>query len=120
MDGSYDVKRDKMSGGNWDYTGAKLLEWLTFIGNDGAARRRWPMTINAFYILGDPLRKAEHEMDWDLSGDKKIDDDKQFDEAALWSLVEPLLELSPDHWFPRGKWATIQALQTRQRSLEEK
>jgi hypothetical protein len=55
----------------------------------------------------------EHTMDWDLSMDSRIPDDGQFEQRAIFALLEPAMKAAPDAWFPRGKWATIQAVQAR-------
>lgn len=52
-------------------------------------------------------------MDWDLSGDTKIEPDEDFNRKQFGTLLDELLKIAPDEWFPRGKWATIQAVQAR-------
>ena len=59
------------------------------------------------------MAAVERDMDYDLSGDSHIPDDEAFDRAAFAAVLDALLKAAPDAWFPRGKWATIQAIQAR-------
>lgn len=61
-----------MSGGHWNYAGDSLRGTLRSIGLDESARKHWPTTCAMFRALAEPLRDAEHDMDWALSGDTSI------------------------------------------------
>lgn|SRR5574341_769444 len=118
-----------MSGGHWQYAGPRIEYELEQIGFDPSVLGRWPRL--ARLLVGDTrsvwddsplveeerglcvLYEIENEMDRDLSGDSKIKDDDAFDRAAVWKLLRAAMIAAPDEWFPRGKWATIQAVEAR-------
>ncbi len=101
-----------MSGGHWNYVGAVIRDSLETIARDDEAGR-WPITRALFAALAPVLTDAEHEMDWDLSADSLIPGDATWDRATAGKVLDAVLRPLPDEWFPRGKWATIQALQGR-------
>ena len=82
-------------------------------GRDADARRRWPALAGLFAALSEAIYNAEREMDLDLSSYSAIKDDAEFEARAVWSILEPAMKAAPDRLFPRGKWATIQAVQAR-------
>lgn len=100
-----------MSGGRWNYAGFRIRGELNEIGHDGYARDKWPLTTAAFQALAEPLESAEHKMDYVLSAD--YGPEKANDREMFGALLEALMKIAPDEWFPRGKWATIQAVQGR-------
>jgi len=102
-----------MSGGYWDYSGFRLQEALETIADDEAVKTRWPELAQLLQDLGPILYEIEHDLDWDLSSDSSIKDDRQFSDAAIGKILEVAMKAAPDSWFPRGKWATIQAVQER-------
>jgi len=102
-----------MSGGHWQYAGAKLRDALYAISEDPDVCTRWPGVGLLCAALGSALYTAEHEMDYDLSGDREIKDDAAFDAAFVWQVLEAAMKVAPDRLFPRGKWATIQTVQQR-------
>lgn len=102
-----------MSGGHWDYSGFKLQNILENIAEDEEMKARWPDLAELFSDLGPVLYEIEHELDWHLSGDSIIKDNRKFSDAAIWKILEVAMKAAPDSWFPRGKWATIQAVQER-------
>ena len=75
-----------MSGGHWNYSGYRIQDELRIIAEDEQAGSRWPRLMAAFRYLGDALYNLEREMDYDLSSDSHIDDDRVFEEQALWQL----------------------------------
>ena len=68
-----------MSGGHWEYVGFKIQEDLKFIAKDEEAVKRWPILMKLLGELADTIYAMEHEMDWDLSQDSIIKDDKGFE-----------------------------------------
>ena len=102
-----------MSGGHFNYLGAHLRDDLQIMAGDEEVARRWPALAAALEALSEPLYDIEQEIDWDLEGDSKITEDSAFERAALWRLLKALVTNAPDAWFPRGKWATIQAIEAR-------
>ena len=102
-----------MSGGHWDHSGYKLQDILITIAEDEAVKARWPELGKLFDALGNVFYDIEHDLDWDLSSDSSIKDDRQFSDAAIGKILEVAMKAAPDSWFPRGKWATIQAVQER-------
>ena len=102
-----------MSGGHWEYSGFGIQEALQLIANDPSVQERWPLLSHVFNKLAPLLYRIEHEIDWDLSGDSKIESDGQFDLVAVGAILDILLKELPDTMFPKGKWATIQAWQGR-------
>ena len=71
-----------MSGGHWQYAGARLDYTLSDIADDPEVKERWPLTAACLTSLRSALRALEHEMDWDLSGDTAIMDDAAWDIEA--------------------------------------
>jgi hypothetical protein len=63
-----------------------------------------------FETLAGVLYATEHAMDWDLSADAT---NPHTDEQMAGMILDAVLKVCPDEWFPRGKWATIQAFQER-------
>jgi hypothetical protein len=102
-----------MSGGHWQYSGARLGNALYEISEDPDVCTRWPAVGSLCAALAYALYGAERAMDWDLSGDAHIEDDGAFQDAFVWSVLEAAMKLAPDRLFPRGKWGTIQAVQQR-------
>ena len=102
-----------MSGGHWNYAGAIVRDGLETVSEDQDARDRWPLTAAAFKALAELVYRIEHEMDFALSGDSAIIDDGAFDRRDVGELLDGILKITPDAWFPCGKWATIQAIQGR-------
>lgn len=98
-----------MSGGTWNYCGPNLKHDLQLIADDVASR--WPTIAEILSNLGDVLEKAEHDMDWCLAGDTIVENDPQFDSMVAGAILDTVLKASPDRFFERGKWATIQAFQ---------
>ena len=100
-----------MSGGHWDYVGYRIHDELRMIGTDEEAVEKWPVTTAMFAALSEVLHEAEHQMDYALSGDTESPSDLPMAER----IVTAVLTAAPNGWFPRGKWATIQAIQDRVR-----
>lgn len=102
-----------MSGGHWEYDDRKLESILLMIAEDEKVQERWPEIGQVFAVLSVVLLKISHDMDWDLSFDLSIRDDRSFQNAAIGKILEAVMKVAPDKWFSRGKWATIQAIQER-------
>ena len=83
-----------MGGGYWDHVGVRIDSYLEMIAEDEEVKVRWPCTAAVLTSLGSTLRALEHEMDWDLSGDRHIEDDAVWDDAALW-LIRACLPAAP-------------------------
>jgi len=90
-----------------------IKDQIEGIAEDESVLSRWPHTAAALKALSEVLYQIEHEMDWDLSSDSCIEDDAAFDAKSVGALLDAVLKAAPDTWFPRGKWATIQAVQGR-------
>ena len=102
-----------MSGGHWEYVGYRLQDDLATISKDTDVASRWPLIRDAIAAVAEWIQPTEHEMDYDLSSDSQIPDDAAFDRTQFGALLDAMLKVAPDEWFPRGKWATIQAVQGR-------
>ena len=102
-----------MSGGYWEYADRNLESILLNIAEDATVQKRWPEIGQVFAALVPLLLKSSHEMDWDLSGDLSITNDHEFSESTIGEILEAVMKVAPDAWFPRGKWATIQAIRGR-------
>ena len=100
-----------MSGGHWDYSSHRIEEMLAAIGSDPSASEKWPAICQLFAALGPVLARCEHVMDFDLSADASVS--AGWERARLAEILNVVLKSMPDEWFPRGKWATIQALEER-------
>lgn len=79
-----------MSGGHFNYVGSRLEDDIRTIAEDEDVRRRWTRLAGVLEKLAGVLSKVEHNIDWDLSGDALIEDDRLFEEACLRELREAL------------------------------
>lgn len=79
-----------MSGGHWDYEQSRLEEVMVRVGNDGQVVRRFPKLAQVYRDLGSVLSKIAHDIDWDLSGDTEIKDDRQFEIEMLEKIAKVL------------------------------
>ena len=102
-----------MSGGHWQYSGSRLRDLLEQIAGDREVRWRWPRIAQFLASLAPILYDAEHEMDWDLSSDSSVKDDRAFEDRICHVILVAAMQAADDRLFPRGKWATIQAVQGR-------
>ncbi len=75
-----------MSGGHFNYSGNKIWDMLNEIGTDVAVCKRFPTVARVCRDLGDLLNLTEGVIDWDLSGDSSIDDDRKFDQEFIAKL----------------------------------
>src|SRR3990167_2125262 len=99
-----------MSGGHWQYSGWKLQHTLERIAGDETVKARWPRIAQLFDAMAPILFEWRHEMDWDISSDSHIGDDDGFETRVCHSILEAAMRVASDRLFPRGKWATIQAV----------
>lgn len=102
-----------MSGGHLDYLAFKIRDAMETAARDGEYKKIAPLTMAVFEALAVPLSDAEHDLDWHVSGDIIIKNFSEFDRQTLGKILTELFKVCPDEWFPRGKWATIQAFQER-------
>lgn len=102
-----------MSGGHFGYLGFKIQDALDTISTDPDVMERFPALAKILDELGPALYDIEHTIDWDFSGDSHIEDDRRWENEAIWDLLKVMMTGAPDPWFPRGKWATIQAVDGR-------
>lgn len=86
-------KEETMSGGHWHYAGEKIHNLLTTIAIDQDVRARWPRLSKLFGRLAPVLAYIEEEMDWDLSGDTKIEDDAAFADTRIEILKEAIRDV---------------------------
>ena len=100
-----------MSGGHFDYVGYQIEDALRFVAAGSA--EDFPAISALLMGFGSALKAIEHDLDWHYSGDTNIADTAAYDHAAIGRLLECVMKAAPDAWFPRGKWATIQAIQER-------
>jgi len=100
-----------MSGGHWDYCGARIRDGLEAMGEDKEIKKRFPDLAIILEELAWVFYKMEHEMDLDLKGDSKIKDDREFENQAIGKVLDVVLKNTPDKWFSQAKWTTIQAFQ---------
>lgn len=75
-----------MSGGHWDYCQYRITEGLSTIGNDGSVILRFPKLAQVFRDFSKVLGDIIYELDWDISGDASIKDDREFEQIALQAL----------------------------------
>lgn len=75
-----------MSGGHFYYCGLRIRDALGEIARDSVVEDRFPRLSRVLLDLGAVLYGLEHDLDWDLSGDHAIEDDKVFQEHALYRL----------------------------------
>lgn len=75
-----------MSGGRWDYCGFRILSALETISQDSSTIDRWPKIAGILADLGGWLYRVEQELDYDLSGDRPIKDDKGWQNKKIAEL----------------------------------
>lgn len=102
-----------VSGGHWDYLSHRIQEALEQVAADEFVKRRWPKVGTLLNELAPILAQIEHDMDWDICSDSSIPDDAKWEAERIGQILEAAMIAAPDEWFPRGKWATIQAVQGR-------
>lgn len=100
-----------MSGGHWDY--GRFAYDLEQIAEDETVCARWPRIAALLTSLAPLLKAAEREMDWDICSDSHIKDDAAFQDRVCHAILEAAMKAADERLFPRGKWATIQAIQGR-------
>lgn len=106
-----------MSGGHLNYVGSLIRRDCETIAEDDDVKARFPQLAQLFFAVGQWAYDQEHAIDWDLSGDAPLRaSDKTFERKAIVALLEVVMKAAPDDTFPRGKWATIQAIQARRGS----
>jgi hypothetical protein len=72
-----------MSGGRWDYSQYQMESCLYDVGHDPDIRKRFPDLAARLVDLAQVLGKVVRDLDWDLSDDSSIEDDKAFEKEAL-------------------------------------
>lgn len=75
-----------MSGGHWDYAGARIRNELGEISIDPEVSRRFPRLARVLRNIGYVIYEIEHDLDWDFSGDSHIGDDVAFENSCLADL----------------------------------
>lgn len=75
-----------MSGGHWDYAGAKIKYPLQDIAEDDKVLDRFPLLAKILYQLGDIIYDIEHDIDWDFCDDHYIKDDGKWEEDMIKQL----------------------------------
>ena len=77
-----------MSGGHFDYVQYRITEGLLEFGSDKEVKKRFPTLSKKLRHLSLFLVEILHDIDWDLSGDSSIEDDKEFEKESLKQLGE--------------------------------
>ena len=72
-----------MSGGHWDYCQYRIRDNLSDIADDPQVAERFPLLAKRFEALSHALCEVIHDLDWDLSFDQSIKDDRAFEVRAL-------------------------------------
>ena len=104
----------EMSGGHFEYVGSLIQTNLAAIANDKIMKERFPILSELLQKLGNEIYRIEHCIDYDICGDTKLkESDVDVEKLFIGNLLEDCMKVAPDKWFPRGKWATIQAIQAR-------
>jgi len=77
-----------MSGGHFDYSQHGLSNCLNDFFRDKDVKKRFPQTAKLLKDLENILGKTLHDIDWDLSDDAYIKDDKEFDKGLFNKLKD--------------------------------
>lgn len=75
-----------MSGGHWDYNHDIIEDELFKVAQDFEVIRRFPKLGSVLASLAVSLSEIVKEIDWDISGDASIDDDKRFQDESIKKL----------------------------------
>lgn len=81
-----------MSGGHWDYEGFRMRNHLENIGADREVKKRFPKLAKVLRELAIVLGNIDHDLDWDLSFDQTIKDDKKFEEKVIQKLQKIVIK----------------------------
>jgi len=79
-----------MSGGHWDYSHFRIRDGLENVGEDGNIILRFPKLAQVFRDLAGFMDDTINDLDYDLSGDTEIENDKDFEEKAIRELLKIL------------------------------
>jgi len=75
-----------MSGGRWDYCQFRIEEYLEEISESERIQKRFPKLSKIYFKLSRLLCNNIHDLDWDLSGDSTIKNDKDFEKDFIEKL----------------------------------
>lgn len=81
-----------MSGGHWDYEGFRMRNHLENISADREVKKRFPKLAKVLRGLAIVLGGIDHDLDWDLSFDQTIKDDKKFEERMIQKLQKVVIK----------------------------
>lgn len=84
-----------MSGGHWDYRHHEIGHVSEDVAKDREVSKRFPKLAKTIAKVGENLGTIIHELDYDLSGDSEIDDDKEYEKKAMSILLNSPLENDP-------------------------
>ncbi|MCK5020423.1 MAG: hypothetical protein KAS32_25530 [Candidatus Peribacteraceae bacterium] len=79
-----------MSGGHWNYDQHFMESFLYSVGRDSDVMLRFPKLAQTLRELSPVLGQIAHDLDWDMSGDSEIKDDKTFELKALEEITKVL------------------------------
>ncbi len=78
-----------MSGGHWNYSNHQASNFYAcYFKNDPAVKERWPRLQKALVDMHEAMDAITHDIDYDLSGDSTIDDDREFEDQAIKNLCD--------------------------------
>jgi Flp pilus assembly protein CpaB len=72
-----------VSGGRWDYQQYRLRDVTESVATDVEVARRFPRLAATLRQVGETVKDVMHDLDYDLSGDSEIRDDKAFEQQAI-------------------------------------
>jgi hypothetical protein len=90
-----------MSGGHFDYKQHRLRDILEEISFDQEVNIRFPKIAMVYRKLTPIIYQNIHDLDWDLSCDSSIKDDKEFEQLFIAKLLYTIGEIhgkGTDHY----------------------
>lgn len=79
-----------MSGGHWEYGQDKIYIICEEVAEDEEVLERFPILAAYILRIGTMLKTIIKDIDWDISGDALIDNDKDFELRAILRIKEAL------------------------------
>ena len=77
-----------MGVGRWDYKQYTVEDLLKEIAHDREIKKRFPKLAKLYLDLSTLLADNIHQLDWDLSGDSTIKNDKNLEKDFIEKLRE--------------------------------
>lgn len=79
-----------MSGGRWEYVQNRVRDGLLEVAHEPQVEQRFTALARVLELFAEQLYTIIKQLDWDLSSDTWIPDDREFEHRALEMLRKTL------------------------------